>query len=1283
MIDVVLEILRAAICIFIVSYLLRFCRDEDITGQSGWSLIVWGFLFLACGALLDITDNFDELNRLVIVGDTGPQALLEGLFYLFGIGCLATGLFKWTPSVKKSAELRRELERSVKNYRTLFETIREGLVITDRSGVITYANDRMQVMVGKSRWDLTGHDLSELYWEDQDPATDSSSGAETALKTGDGKKLPVLTSRSPILDDTGESAGELIAYTDISEIKTVQRALTMSAEFHRAIFENLSVGIGIIDIHGNWERVNKAGEKLVGIPQSALIGTSYLAGLSQTHRLEAIENIRKLVSGEIEQLKIEREYIKPDNTKIIGDISVSIIRGDADEPPHILGVLNDITQQKQLEESIRARLDELASLNQRLLTLQNISNLILQDKPLKEVFGEIVREVRDLTRFPIVAIESYDPRRSKMVFEVMTGIPVDDSRQLLEVDANRTLSGITAKSGEVLIEHDPQGRSEYTDDALRRLDVQTFVCIPMMQDTGVSGVLSLGHTERVTVTEQEIEWLKTVANTVAILTDKKLREERTARNEERLSLAMEITNDGLWDWDVTKNRFHRSPNYYRMLGFEKELFPKEFEAWAKLIHHDDMDMVLGEIDSLKTGRIEESLLEFRFRSFQGDYRWLLSRSRIVGRLDDGSVTRIVGTHTDITNRKHTEQILRESEERYRKLVNLSPDGILVHDGHVVVLTNQAAAEILGARNPQELVGHKVMDLVHPDYRHPVEKRISSALDEDLLQPMVEEKFLRLDGSSVDVEASAVPITTGPSTLVQVIFRNITARVLAQQSLRRLATAVGQSAEAIMITNARGVIEYVNPAFEKTSGFAASDVLGKKPNILKSGLQGRDFYAGLWNKISSGMVWKGRLVNKRKDGTLFHEEATISPVRSDSGKITNYVAVKRDITQEVEMQKQLMHSQKIQAIGTLAGGIAHDFNNLLQITQGYSELLLSQMSDKDRWYQEISKISLASQRGSALVKRLLTFSRKIEPNKKPVDLNQLIVQTTQLLERTIPKMINVRLDLDGNIRTINADSAQIEQVLMNLAINARDAMPDGGDLVIETSNVILGEQSNLFQEGLYEGDYVLIKVSDTGQGMDPEIVERIFEPFFTTKEVGAGAGLGLPTVFGIVKQHGGSILCDSVKGAGTTFRIYLPSMEYSVETSQSKGVRSSTGGSETVLIVDDEEFVRELACEVLKRAGYSVLQASNGIQALQMIDEKYQEIDLILLDLIMPGLSGKSVLKEIITHHEDAKVLVASGFSGGDSEEMVMTLGAVGFINKPYENNYLLAKVREALERPGE
>ena len=1281
MTNIVLEILRASICIFIVAYLLRFYRDKDIKRQSGRGLIVWGFLLMACGALLDITDNFDELNRLLIVGDTGPQALLEGLFYLSGIGCLAMGFVKQMPSVKKSAELHRELEAREKNYRILFETIREGLITTDRSGLITYANDRMQVMIGESGSDLTGRNLSELVSGDQSPASGTLSSMETVLKTGEGKKLPVLASRSPIFDDNGTITGELIAYTDISEIKSAQRALKVSEEFHRAIFENLSVGIGLIDFEGNWVSVNRAGEKLLGIPHSDLVGTSYFSGLPPSHKLEAIENIRKLVLGEIEQLRIEREYIKPDKTRIVGDISVSIIRGEADEPSYILGVLNDITQQRKLAESIRTQLDELETFNRRLLTLQKISNLILQDKPLNQTLDQIVADVSDLTGFPIVVIESFEPARSKMVFMASTGIPVDNGNRSFEVDTNLTLSGIPAKSGEVLIEHDPQSRSEYSDDALRRLHVQTFVCIPMIQDSGVSGVLSLGHTSKVDVTEQEIEWLKIVANTVAILSDKKLRQEQTTRNEERLRLAMEITNDGIWDWDVTKNHFHRSPNYFRMLGFEKEFFPKKFKDWAGLIHHDDMDRVLGEIDSLKNGRIEESLLEFRFQSFKGDYRWLLSRSRIVGRLNDGSVTRIVGTHTDITNRKHTEKILQESEERYRKLVNLSPDGILVHDGSVVVMTNPAAALILGANTPGELIGYRVLDLVHQDYRHPVEKRISSALDDDRLQPMVEETFLRLDGSSVDVEASAVPIRTGTSNLVQVTFRDITARLLAQQSLRRLATAVGQSAESIMITNAAGLIEYVNPAFEKTSGFSADDVLGKTPSILKSGLQNNDFYAGLWNRISSGMIWKGRLINKRKDGTLFHEEATISPVRSDSGEITNYVAVKRDITQEVEMQKQLIHSQKIQAIGTLAGGIAHDFNNLLQITQGYSELLLSQMSDKDRGYQEISKISLASQRGSALVKRLLTFSRKIEPNKKPVDLNQLIVQTTQLLERTIPKMINVRLDLDSNIRTINADSAQIEQVLMNLAINARDAMPDGGDLVIATSNVVLGEQSNMFQEGLYEGDYVLVKVSDTGQGMEPEIIDRIFEPFFTTKEVGAGAGLGLPTVFGIVKQHGGAILCDSVSNVGTTFRIYLPSMEYSVERSQRNGVRSQTGGSETVLIVDDEDFVRELAGEVLKSAGYSVLLASNGIQALQIIDEQYKDIDLILLDLIMPGLSGKSVLREIMTHHENAKVIVASGFSGGESEEMVMSMGAAGFINKPYENNYLLARVREALDKP--
>lgn len=1094
MINIVFEFSCAVTCFFIAFYLRASFRKHNIVNNPGRSLIVWGFLLMALGALVDTTDNFSDLSSFEIIGQTSTQAIFEGLFYLAGMGFLATGFLKWIPEIKKSGVLNDELSEREKRFRTLVETMTEGLITTDRAGNITYVNERMEKMLGQSRDHLIGRKYLEVS-DDTFDRTMELNSYETSIRSNDGTVIPVLMSQKTMANELGNYEGDIRVFTDITEIKAVQNALTISEELHRAIFENLSVGIGLLDVQANWIRINKTAEQLLGFSQNELIGVSYFDIVPDQYKNESRKNIQKILSGEADQLRVEREYVRKDNSTMVGDISVSAIRDSAGLPLYILAVLTDITQRTQALERLEFERKQLLSVFDSLSAIVNV-----------------------------VDLETYE---------------------VLYVN-------------------------RFTRELIKEIEPET----------------------------------------------------------------------------KCYEAFHRLPK------------PCDFCARDKLIN---------EGKTLCTSEYYSPFLQKNFYSTNRMIVW-----------PDGRRVKLA-FDIDITEMKMARESLAASEERYRKLVDLSPDGILLHDGTLVVMTNPAAAKILGANSPGNLIGQKVLDLVHPDYKHPISQRISRAIGEDRLQPMIEEKFKRLDGSYVDVEASAVPIRIGGTSLVQVIFRDISDRLAAQQSLKRLATAVEQSVEAIEITDCNGLIEYVNPAFEKTSGYSLEEIIGRKCNILKSGVQDGLFYRNLWNTVLEGSVWKGRLVNKRKDGSLFHEEATISPVRSQNGKITNFVAVKRDITEEIEMQRQLIQSQKMQAVGTLAGGIAHDFNNLLQVTLGYSEVLLNRMTEKDSGYQELSRIAQASQRGADLVKRLLTFSRKIEPRKKPLNVNDIISQTSQLLERTIPKMINVKLLLAPDLHTVNADPVQIEQVIMNLAINSRDAMTDGGDLIIETSNVIF-KQGHLFDEGLFDGDYILIKVADTGSGMEPEIIEHIYEPFFTTKEVGKGSGLGLPTVFGIVKQHGGAILCDSRKDEGTTFRIYLPALEYSIpDDDHSDQFEIQPEGTETILIVDDEDFVRELAGDVLERAGYNVLFASNGREALEILRLKSKEIDLVLLDLIMPGMSGKNVLKEIKNLYRDMNVIVASGYSSGESEDLVLSLGAIAFVNKPYENRHLLKKIRQAID----
>ncbi|MFH0822083.1 MAG: PAS domain S-box protein [Pseudomonadota bacterium] len=498
--------------------------------------------------------------------------------------------------------------------------------------------------------------------------------------------------------------------------------------------------------------------------------------------------------------------------------------------------------------------------------------------------------------------------------------------------------------------------------------------------------------------------------------------------------------------------------------------------------------------------------------------------------------------------------------------------------------------------------------------------------------------------------------------------------------RRSATALECAAEGVIITDLEGTIQYVNPSLERMTGYSKSELVGNNPRMLKSGEQNNAFYEELWGTIKGGMVWTGRFVNKRKDGTIYTEDATISPVRDASGAITSFVGMKKDVTEHLALSKQLLHARKMEAIGTLAGGIAHDFNNLLQIILGCTDLLLMTKVEQDADRKKLELIDRAARDGAELVSRILTFGRRSEPRTRAINLNEEIGRVEKLLRRTLPRMIQIQLRLADDIRTIDADPAQIEQVLLNLGVNAQHAMPDGGRLVIETGDVRLDEEYARAHVESKSGDHVLLTVSDTGVGMTPEVMDRIFEPFFTTKTGGEGTGLGLAMVHGIIKQHGAHIRCYSELGVGTSFWMYFPVSESEL-VSDVHLTREMPGfGTETILLADDDVSVRETAREMIEMVGYRVLTAGSGEEALATYAAMGHEIDLVILDLIMPGMGGKRCLEELLRIDPNVRVIVASGFSANAVDRDRLGNTASDFVSKPYDMKGILGAIRKVLDQ---
>jgi len=509
-----------------------------------------------------------------------------------------------------------------------------------------------------------------------------------------------------------------------------------------------------------------------------------------------------------------------------------------------------------------------------------------------------------------------------------------------------------------------------------------------------------------------------------------------------------------------------------------------------------------------------------------------------------------------------------------------------------------------------------------------------------------------------------------------------ARRATEAELRLLSAALNAAADAVVITDREGIIAWVNPAFTAIAGYSTEEAVGRTPgDLVKSGVHPPEFYKDLWHTILGGHVWRGEITNRRKGRQLYPEAQTITPVKDARGEVTHFVAIKRDLTVEKQLQAQFLQAQKMETVGQLAGGIAHDFNNLITAINGTADLASLGLREGDPLRTDFERIRKTGERAASLTRQLLAFSRKQFMAPEVLDLNAVVTDMQDMLQRLLGEDIELMVMPARPGGSVLVDRGQVEQVVMNLAVNARDAMPDGGALTIETDDVELDDSYAATHPSMHPGPHVMLAVSDTGVGMDEATRPRIFEPFFTTKGPGKGTGLGLATVYGIVKQSGGSIWVYSETGKGTTFKIYLPRVEGVQPTQQPppKPTPTAVTGTETILIVEDEEFLRELAGRMLQMAGYTVLTASDGEEALQLLGRYDSPVHLVLTDVVMPGISGRELATRLATSHASVKVLYTSGYT----DDVILRHGLLDrtthFLSKPYSMDDLTRKVREALD----
>ncbi|MFC1835342.1 PAS domain S-box protein, partial [Thermodesulfobacteriota bacterium] len=1014
---------------------------------------------------------------------------------------------------------------------------------------------------------------------------------------------------------------ELIVNERTAELTRKDKLLREREEQLQTIFQASPAAIFLVNPEGRITFANQSMGTLFSCESDELLGTPYVELVHPEERTIGHGKMKSLMAGEIDHVSLERRYVSADGREFVGHLSGLRRLGPDGDLTGLVGIITDITGRKKAEEALRESEEHYKNF------FENALVGLFRSRLSDGLFLEINPKAAEQQGLPV----------GEIVGKVRS---VDRYRN---PDQRKELISRLKQDGEV---HDFEADLTLHDgrDVTFSLSVKAY---------------------------PERDYLE---GAVIDITDRKKAEEALRKSEEQYRHLYNNAELGLFQTRVSDGKIVTcNQRCAEITGYDD--IGQFIEEYVVSEHYVDPTVRLRLIEELKrTGSVKDFEAEITDR--WGNHRWWCYSVKHYP--EEGVME---GSIIDITAHKKAEEALRESEEKFRTIFDGAGDGIFGVDPQTrkAVVVSPSMCGITGYTQP-DLLQLRADDL-HPEEHRPHVLEQFSKLLQGEISLAKEVPVLRKNGDLVYCDISAGFARFGGREVLLGFFRNVTQLKLAEQTVResqeRYRILFEQSKDAILIVHPEGMIIDANAACGDLLGAVRDEIVGA--NVLQ-------FYQNPFerDRLRKEIGQKGFVRDfdwrvRQKSGDERHCLLTSTAWKNEHGTVLAHLSIARDITESKRLERQLLHSQKMEAVGTLAGGIAHDVNNLLQVMLGQADMLLRRGSLDEKSTESVGAIRRSALNGADLVKRILAFSREYEAEMRPVNLSHEVLRIQGLLRRTIPRMIRIEMNLAEDLWMISADASQLEQVILNLAVNAKHAMSDGGRLIFETKNETFREDYCRVHPEVNPGKYVLMSVSDSGEGIEKGTLDRIFEPFFTTKQPGEGTGLGLSMVFGMVKSHGGHISCYSEVGVGTTFRVYFPVGASDLPTAVADTIEMPAGGTESLLLVDDEEPVRTLGAEMLELAGYTVLTAANGREAVEIYSQNVDVISLVILDLVMPEMSGKKCLEELLKIDPNARILIASGYSANGPTKDALDRGATGFISKPFDLKQILLAVRNALD----